>query len=791
MEIDATAEMESIPLEGSNHGGGPSDQQPPDEAPESVHLEPEPETAPPPPRKRKGLSLSFLLNSLTLGLGSWAIISQWERHISKPSVQFIGGLVIGAWTGLKWMRKYKKVKRRRNRTKRILNFDYGTRELSVLMKEVPYWLDFGGEERMHYFNRLIEEMWRFYDTAICKQITEMVEPLLLEHKPIFVKSIKFGKLTFGTAPFKITHVSVLEADKDDGIVLELGTRWDGSACVAIAIEIQGAGRISPSVKRLNFYAKIRLGLTRVVQDFPGFSVMLISFQQPPLVTFDIDCGGGIGELIEAWLIPFLKDDVLGNLLVWPNRVVVPLLPPKEIGSLDSFRLQTKGVLKVKVLEATGLPKADVLGKGDPFVLLETVAFKTAKTKVIKNTMNPKWNETHFLKVQEVDQSLKVQVRDQESSIVGALTLQTSSLQGRALIPIKDLGIGEIEDQWYDLGQGDWGAHGGPGEGCGKIHLQLTYYTLAALREGSIGQKGGSTIPRGLVFITVKHGNNLFSPDGVTPPDPYCILWLGEVSKTTKTLKQTRDPIWNESVDWSNVDVNETLFVEVYDKGTISDRALGKTSIRMLTIAKEFVTGRKQHSVECTLELEGGRGDVVLLAEWVPLDKNPLPIEKMRSRGHNILDASPQGVLFVNLVSGEDLKNVDAFDLSDPYCVLKIGGNPAVSKYIKNDLNPVWNQEFLWTGVRETATLHIEVFDKSALRDKTLGVCEVPISSAFQPIGAIHPFSVPLRSKRTGEVSKGIIHLQMCWKPWKRDSEEPRPEAPEWTDFDDVAIQEES
>eukprot|EP00210_Caulerpa_lentillifera_P004032 g3847.t1 len=774
--------MESIPLEepdiiDADENGGPSD---------AVTLEPEPEKAPTPSRKRRGIPLSFLLNGLTLGLGSWALVTQWDKHVIKPTAQFIGGLVIGAWSGFSWVRKYKKAKKRRNRMRRILNFEYGTRELNVLMKEVPYWLDFGGVERMQYFNRLIGELWRFYDAAICKQIVAMVEPLLMANKPMFVKSIRFDKLTFGSAPFKTTHISVLKSEKDE-VVLELGTRWDGSACVAIAIEIQGAGRISPAVKRLNFFANVRLGLTRMVNRMPGFGAMLISLQAPPLVTFDIDCGGGIGELIEAWLIPFLKNDILGNSLVWPNRIVIPLLPPEVTGPLDNLKLRTKGVLKVNVIEAKHLPKADIMGKGDPFVLLETVAFKPSRTKTIKNTQNPKWEETHFLKVQEVDQSLKVMVRDQESSVMGALTLQTSELQGQALIPIEDLPMGGTVDNWYDLGKEDWGAIGGPGDGCGQIHLQLTYYTLDSLRDGQFVHNATSTIPRGLVFVTIGSGNNLYSPDGNAPPDPYCVLWLCDIQKSTKTLKQTRDPIWNESVDWSNVDVTETLFVEVYDKGTVSDRVLGKATLPILTIAKEFVQGKSHKSIECTLELESGRGDVVLTIEWVPLDKNPLPVDQLLQRSHSILDASPRGVLFVNLVSGEDLKNVDKFDLSDPYCILKIGGSPKVSKYIKNNLNPVWKQSFSWTGVREMAILHIEVFDKGALRDKTLGVCELPIAPALQPIGSVHPFTVPLRSKKTGEVSKGVVNLQLCWKPWRRDTDEPRPEEPKWIDFDDFVV----
>lgn len=169
-------------------------------------------------------------------------------------------------------------------------------------------------------------------------------------------------------------------------------RWDGAAHVAISVEVMGTGVVTPAVKRLNFFANVRVGLNKMVPYMPGFGAMLISFQSPPLVTFDLDCGPGLGEVIEAWLIPFLKNDLLGNMLVWPNRIVLKLLPPDKLGPCETLYLHTRGVLKVTAIEARGLPKADLIGKGDPFAVFETVAFKPAKTKV----QHPQFHQTLHL-----------------------------------------------------------------------------------------------------------------------------------------------------------------------------------------------------------------------------------------------------------------------------------------------------------------------------------------------------------------------------------------------------------
>lgn len=58
-----------------------------------------------------------------------------------------------------------------------------------------------------------------------------------------------------------------------------------------------------------------------------------------------------------------------------------MLPEEIIGPYDTLNLATKGILRVRCISASGLRKADLIGKGDPFVVLETVPMQPAKTRV--------------------------------------------------------------------------------------------------------------------------------------------------------------------------------------------------------------------------------------------------------------------------------------------------------------------------------------------------------------------------------------------------------------------------
>ena len=68
-----------------------------------------------------------------------------------------------------------------------------------------------------------------------------------------------------------------------------------------------------------------------------------------------------------------------------------------------------GMVIVRVLRATDLVAADLSGKSDPYVKLKASG-KKAKTSVVKATLNPEWNETLELRVDDLSQPISLEVR---------------------------------------------------------------------------------------------------------------------------------------------------------------------------------------------------------------------------------------------------------------------------------------------------------------------------------------------------------------------------------------------
>ena len=104
----------------------------------------------------------------------------------------------------------------------------GAKGIMTVTNGASYWLSLNEHEKVHWLNRLISQAWPFYESAICKQIVQDVEPVLKQNKPGYIKSITFKKMTFGGVPFKITHMKVVRMT-DDEIVLEAGLRYEKCA----------------------------------------------------------------------------------------------------------------------------------------------------------------------------------------------------------------------------------------------------------------------------------------------------------------------------------------------------------------------------------------------------------------------------------------------------------------------------------------------------------------------------------------------------------------------------------
>jgi hypothetical protein len=110
-------------------------------------------------------------------------------------------------------------------------------------------------------------------------------------------------------------------------------------------------------------------------------------------------------------------------------------------------------VKVGIVAAKDLPRMDTFGNSDPYVKIQ-LEKKTKKTKIIKNTLYPEWNEYFILPVTNLSAQLVLTMYDWNR-------FGSHEFIGTASIPIGKIDESEQgSDKWYELEEDDTGAANG-------------------------------------------------------------------------------------------------------------------------------------------------------------------------------------------------------------------------------------------------------------------------------------------------------------------------------------------
>jgi Ca2+-dependent lipid-binding protein len=344
------------------------------------------------------------------------------------------------------------------------------------------------------------------------------------------------------------------------------------------------------------------------------------------------------------------------------------------------------ILRVQVLGARNLIPVDHLkradgGSSDPFVLLKLKGQKDHKTKVVKNELNPSWEDESFEYTVTLgegreeaadEQMLEVLVRDKD--------MLSTKFMGRLPVNVSTLRTGEAR-QWYALvDEND--------ESCANGEVQLVI-TLARLYINYRVPSGGDSP------LAVKE----------SPSSSKKVL-DGSPSSAKSPPKAPKDGSPSSAKSPSS---------------SKKSRASG-TGSESSTKEEKWYPGKK-------LRAAVKRGSVA--------GKKTTAANLCRKEGGYTLRVQVLGAR--NLIPVDHLKRADGGS-SDPFVLLKMEGQKDhKTKVVKNELNPSWEDEsFEYTvkvdeGDEEAADadeqmLEVFVKDKDMLSTKFMGWCPVNLST---------------------------------------------------------------
>ncbi|CAH0485174.1 unnamed protein product [Peronospora farinosa] len=273
-------------------------------------------------------------------------------------------------------------------------------------------------------------------------------------------------------------------------------------------------------------------------------------------------------------------------------------------------------IRVNIVKARGILAADSTGTSDPYITMTLLDSKgtilaaggTFKTKVVKKTLTPEWNET-FVIGDTLDLRVATTLRLLLSDSDGAF--YSDDILGVVDIPVSLLlGLRDPLDNWFQLTKHDKMKKDAKGE------LRLVLERVVS-DDTVIGRGTGvnidteleskplvpvtSTEPPNLLYVTLKSGKDLLGMDNkATTSDPIVFFTLdGQKHESTKKEKTLR-PQWNEKFAFFAPDMKKNLAVLVEDYDITINDFMGKAEVSLRDL-----TPNVEKNV--TVELGGKRG----------------------------------------------------------------------------------------------------------------------------------------------------------------------------------------
>lgn len=630
-------------------------------------------------------------------------------------------------------------------------------------------------ESLEWINSFLVKFWPIYQPVLAATIISSVDQVLSGATPGFLDSLRLKEFTLGSKPPRMEHVKTYPRAEDDVVIMDWKFSFTPNDTADMTAR-QVKNKINPKVVleiRIG-KAMVSKGLDVIVEDmaFSGIMRLKIKLQLPfPHVekvemcflerpTIDYVCKplGGESFGFDINFIPgletFILEQIHGNLA---PMMYAPNVFPIEVAKMlaGSPVDQAIGVVAITLHGAQGLKNPDNFsGNPDPYAVVTLNKRQPlAQTKTVRDTPNPRWNETHYIIVTSFNDSLDIEVYDynefRKDKDLGTASFSLENVEE----------IFEHENERLEVKSG--------GKARGALMCDIRFFPVL---ESSKDENGVEEPPpettTGILRFTVEQAKDLDgSKSLVGQLNPYAHLLLnGKEVHTTKKMKRTNNPIWdNGSKEILITDRKAAkLGVVVKDERDLTgDQVLGTYSIKLEDMLELMAKGQDWYNLS-----SAKTGRVKMQAHWRPVALSGVVAG---TGGYQ----TPIGVVRFHFKSASNLRNFEAMGKSDPYVRVSLSGiERARTVTHRNTLNPDWD-EVLYVPVHSPRErLQLEVMDAEKMgKDRSLGLVEVHASEYVHQddVGeflvhdqkALHEDGLRLHGKGT---AKGLLKYTAAFYP---------------------------
>ncbi|XP_030015592.1 extended synaptotagmin-2-A isoform X2 [Sphaeramia orbicularis] len=360
-----------------------------------------------------------------------------------------------------WRKNYGNKNFRINRALALLEQEDKVVKQSIPTCQLPPWVHYPDVERVEWLNKTVKQMWPFICQFIDKLFRETIEPAVKTASP-YLSSFCFTKIDMGDKPLRVNGVKVYTENVDKRqVIMDLEISFVGNTEIGVDIKKYYC---RAGIKSIQLHGVMRVVMEPLLGDMPLIGAVTLFFLKKPLL--DINWTG-LTNMLDIPGVNGLSDsiiqDIIHSHLVLPNRITIPLVGEAHLAQLR-FPMP-KGVLRIHFIEAQDLLGKDkflgglIKGKSDPYGVIR-LGTQLFQSKVIHETVNPKWNEVYEALVYEHSgQNLQIELFDEDTDkddFLGSLTIDMAELQ-------KD----QRADEWFVMDE----------VATGKLHVKLEWLSM--------------------------------------------------------------------------------------------------------------------------------------------------------------------------------------------------------------------------------------------------------------------------------------------------------------------------
>uniref|UniRef100_A0A3P8SWQ0 Extended synaptotagmin 2 n=1 Tax=Amphiprion percula TaxID=161767 RepID=A0A3P8SWQ0_AMPPE len=501
-----------------------------------------------------------------------------------------------------WRKNHGTKDYRINRALAFLEHEEKAVRQSVPTTELPPWVHYPDVERVEWLNKTVKQMWPFICQFVDKLFRETIEPAVKGANP-HLSSFCFTKIDMGDKPLRVNGVKVYTENVDKRqVIMDLEISFVGNTEIDVDIKKYYC---RAGIKSIQLHGVMRVVMEPLLGDMPLIGALSVFFLKKPLL--DINWTGltnmldipGVNGLCDS-----IIQDIIYSYLVLPNRITIPLVGEAQLAQLR-FPIP-KGLLRIHFIEAQDLLGKDkflgglIKGKSDPYGVIK-VGTDLFQSKVIHETVHPKWNEVYEALVYDSSgQNMAIELFDEDTDkddFLGSLGIDVAEVQKEQKV-----------DEWFVLED----------VATGKLHLKLEWLSLLSTPEKldqvltSIRADRGHAndgLSSALLVIFLDSARNLPSGKKVTSdPSPFVQFTVGHKSFESKTRYKTNEPVWEEAFTFL-IHNPKTQELEVEVKDEKHECSLGTLTLplRQLLEAEDMTLSQRfplrNSGPSCTLKMK--------------------------------------------------------------------------------------------------------------------------------------------------------------------------------------------